>query len=79
MAFIGLLGAVTITVVSTLWAFVKVLRWRLEADTDDRQQATEWALEQVSQMQSVALLVLLLAEFGWGIAAWATSVWEMIL
>jgi len=78
VAIVGLVGAIALITVVSLWAFTKVLKWRLTAESDDRRATAQWALQQLTQTYTVAVVVLLVVEFGWGIAAWITDVFNFI-
>lgn len=73
MALIGLFGAVTLVVLATLWASVKLTRYWINSEQD----GVMHVLEKVWTFSQLGIVSLLLYAFAPGVAAWLQSVWAM--
>ena len=85
MALVGLLGALTIVTVATLWVLLKAATWQLQVDMagggddDEATNAPRTLFEGAKTVWKTAIGGVLLLELWPGLSSWAYDAWYWIL
>lgn len=79
MALIGLVGALTIVTVVTLWVLVKAGTWQLQADVNDAEtNAPRVMFHRGITVWKTAVAAVLIYELWPGLSSWAYDAWHYV-
>jgi len=78
VALIGLIGWLVIASLGAMWAVVKLVRYRLSLDEEERQRYVDYWLKRIPQFFYSLLLVGILAEFWPGLASFTFDLVEAL-
>jgi hypothetical protein len=82
MALVGLLGALTVVTVATLWVLLKAGTWQLQAemaDTDVETTAPRVLLHHTTTIFKTVITAAVVVELWPGLSSWAYDAWYWIL